>query len=109
MQCMVIRYSISAPHFKHELNIDPPQLTYQLTHFRLCDLKWLHKLINNSRAKHKGNHSHEGIFICDKTHANSNLYTNLYKIYIENSFADKLTRCNLVPRACVPFGKDERL
>ena len=26
------------------------------------------KLINNSRAKHKGNHSREGVFICDKTH-----------------------------------------
>ena len=28
----------------------------------------LQKLINNSSAKHKGNHSREGVFICDKTH-----------------------------------------
>ena len=26
------------------------------------------KIINNSCAKHKGNHSREGVFICDKTH-----------------------------------------
>ena len=26
------------------------------------------KIINNSCAKHKENHSREGVFICDKTH-----------------------------------------
>ena len=31
-------------------------------------LSMLQKLINNSLAKHKENHSREGVFICDKTH-----------------------------------------
>ena len=50
-----------------------------LRHFTNCSNVWndgnrthiqnfFQKLINNSLAKHKGNHSREGVFVCDKTH-----------------------------------------
>ena len=56
----------------------------------------LQKLINNSWAKHKENHSREGVFICDKTRRFSQNFCldflGLYNIYIENSFVNKVTR-----------------
>ena len=48
----------------------------------------------NSRAKHKGNHSCEGVFIFDKdTHGFSQNFCldffGIYNIYIENSLQTK--------------------
>ena len=51
------------------------------------------KKLNNSRAKRKGNHSCEGVFIFDKNTQNFCLdFFGIYNIYIENSFANKVTR-----------------
>ena len=55
------------------------------------------KLINNSWAKHKENHSREGVFICDKTHVDfhktfasilSAYTTSMLKILSETKWQD---------------------
>ena len=53
--------------------------------------------INNSWAKHKGNHNRGSVFKCDKSTCvfSQNFclkFFGLYNNYIENSFANKLTR-----------------
>ena len=59
----------------------------------LLFIRYTIQKLNNSKAKRKGNHSCEGVFIFDKDTQNFYLgFFGIYNIYIENSFANKVTR-----------------
>ena len=59
----------------------------------LLFIRYTIQKFNNSRAKRKRNHSCEGVFIFDKDTQNFYLdFFGIYNIYIESSFANKVTR-----------------